>query len=200
MLLVSVKNCWCCIFVGWTRFFLLLLSFEFAYGEQVLFPAHNWFVVCFVSFFFAFFNAKSLALIYCWCFLHKITGIVFLSFGCVLYYCWFTFAFAYHVWVLCRVSLHVLWFCFLFSAFFAKICPNMMWREISRSPCPQIMNAYAPLCPPYPVLPVLYFSAPICTHSNPSAPINMFIYQCTHPHPFARIWIQIFIWKIEKNR
>ena len=100
-----VLSC-CCL----TRFCVCLCCACIVPGPQL---------ICCVFFsFLPVFVVKSLALIYCFWFLHKIVGVVFLSCGCVLCCCWFTFAFAYGVWILCRASVHVLCACCSFSRFF----------------------------------------------------------------------------------
>ena len=135
-----------------------------------------------LCFFFTFCFAKSLALICCYWFMRKISGVAFLSFGCVLCCCWFAFAFACDVWLLFRVSVHVLWFYFLFSAFFRQNKPE---HDVTGNfPATRATN-HECLRPLVPALPRSVSIVHQCTHTHPSAPI------CTHLHSLICLFINV---------
>ena len=105
-----------------------------------------------------------------------------MSFECVLCYCWFAFALAYDVWVLCRVSVHVLWFRFLFSAFFRQ---NKLEHDVEGNfPATRSTN-HECLRPLVSALPRSVNIVHQCTHPHPPAPT------CTHLHPLICLFINV---------
>ena len=77
--------------------------------------------------------------------------------------------------LVCMYNFCGAWFMFCvivshFADFLAKWVRTWCGGKFPGHPCPQIMHAYAPPCPSYLVLSLLYISTPIRIHTHPYTP------------------------------
>ena len=154
------------ILIGWASILLLLLHFCFCLGYAIILAGPA-LICCSFHCLINFFLQNSFCLFVVAMFAHNwqvlhiyhlgkflgIAGSCLLCIGCMHNSC--------GAWLM---------FCVLFSRFadfFTKWVRTWCVEKLPGHPAPQIMHAYAPPCPAYLVLSLLYINAPIRIHTHP---------------------------------